>query len=1466
MISQAFELPLTSAQQGIWLGQQLKPKSSMYNTAEYLEFKGEFNQGIFEQTATYVLQNTTALNTAFILKNEQPVQVNIERKEALATKMVFLDLSSSLGDDNSVSEHLSLFLKQPLDITKGQNYRHLLLKLASDHFIWALCIHHIATDGYSFAMLATAITDNYKGLLNTGFNSKLPFGDYTQIQDEDEAYKDSKYYIQDINYWRELFETVKTVRSICPVATDISDDHIKSTASIISSEFHIISELAKYHGTSWSDLIVTMVASLIHQYTGLSQTVIGMPISARMGSVAADIPCMTMNIVPVVFDFSNASSQAELLKETSQQINQGRRHFRARYEVLKQNLGRNKDNKKLFAPVVNIIPFERRLYLSGCDISAHTLSAGPVEDLSFTFVKQADDSIKLALYANPKNYSQPLIDALIQDFLISVSNVDMTLSKPLSIDIKRISYVAAAELPRNSFATHSVLTRIYQRAKLAPAEVAIKAHETQITYCQLIDKVSRQAANIWELGIEKQQTVALVIPRSEQAITHMLAVLLLGHRFVFIDPEAPLKRNLLVLQDANPALVIMYPFINNTMREAFLNFHCIDTPALELTNANVDVAHLWLSQERHNHSAYLIYTSGSTGVPKGVEISYSALNDFALAASLDYKIDHNDVVLQFAPLHFDACIEEIFVTLSVGARLVIRNDEMITSPALFLEQCNTWQISVLDLPTAYWHELALATEAQALTLPDSLKTIIIGGEAVQPERILNWRKRFGTQVKLLNTYGPSEATVVATFADLSTDLNANLIGLPLTGRQLAIVDPQLNILPKGETGELLLLGASLSDGYLGLPDKTAECFIDLPLNHRKHNVRAYRTGDKAKIHPCGNVEFLGRIDCQIKISGYRIEPGEIEQAILALSGIKDAVISIYKQQHQQYICAHIISDLKKWQQPELRKALAGSLPAPMLPNKVMMHEHFAKTPAGKIDRNALNQLANTEQVNTIVSHELSEFEQVVAGVWRQVLGINSIAANDDFFLIGGQSLHSIQVANRLSILLKREVPVSLIFNNPTLSGLAKSIDSETSLNQADENNNFILMQQDINTFSRNLNPNKHQTKTDHKVILLTGATGFVGAQLLKYLLDTTQAEIKCVVRANDQQHAMERLIEGFQAQELTGFCPERITPLCLDLASNSLGLTPGEYKLLAQQVDCIFHNAAQTSVVRDYQSLRESNVLPTANLLQLASINGVAFNHISTIAVSSNDTLKEDFVPIHSGLKDGYQQSKWVSEALVEVAQKNNYPVNVYRLARVTGGVSQGFINRKDLVWSIIRSGLNNQVLPDLQVEEPWTPVDTIAKFIVTHGIKQSGKGVFNLTPEHKVQVNQLFTWLKALSFDFELINLPAWCQVIKTQGTEEDQTILSFFEQAKLTDNHDKKIDVSPCINSKFVAQLTELNIQLPHIDKNNFCQYLKYGISHNLVPLPSFDLPLTMKAFLNTENNQTNLSVNQQEAANEF
>jgi nonribosomal peptide synthetase MxcG len=1458
---------LSAAQMGIWLGQQVNPHSPMYNAAEYIELRGEFNSELFKQALRLVISEAVALHIIFEQTSSGPVQKFV----AADWHLIHQDFSQASAPMAQAREWMLNDLATVTDIARGPLFAQALLKLGEQHYYWYQRIHHIASDGFSFALLTQKVAEQYTRLVNadtfhdSAAKNGLPFASaitaFNKVLTEDQHYQQSPAYLNDKEFWNNYLSNQCPPRSLSPLLAPIADLAIRMSTLINSQQVEQLKTIANRLAVNWADLLIAQVAQVVYQNTGAHETTFGIPVMGRMGSAALRVPAMVMNIIPLRINFSDASSLAQLTQHISQQIKKTRPHSRYRYEQLKRDLTKLSSEQRLFGTVVNIMPFDRPLEFANCSAQLHNLSAGPVEDISFSFVLNHDGSLRFDLDANPNRYSTNELQTIQNEFLAVLNTTAKNSSRPLTLNRDKLSWLEGAKYIQHQKDTSdfnhadSVLKDIYQHIKTTPHAIALQIEARKITYAELGRKVSQCVRSLYDAGIKNNTVIALALTRSENAIITALATLLTGNSFVFIDTKAPITRNQLILRDAQPALLIgTQDYISgndeflreNHIRHAFednINEQAIDE----------DWETRWKMANTIHGTAYFIYTSGSTGTPKGIIISHNALAEFVASADDAYGITPQDSVLQFAPLHFDACIEEIFVTLARGARLVLRNESMLESMPRFIAQCDAWHISVLDLPTAFWHELAFACVTTDIALPPTLRTIIIGGEAVLPERVAQWRERYGHQVALLNTYGPSEATVIATYANLTH--HAISIGQPLNNRAVVVVDHDLRLLPKGESGELLLLGGGLGDGYLHLPQKTAASFIELNLPWFSLPQRAYRTGDRVNINRNNCIEFIGRLDDQLKISGYRIDPLEVEAALVGLDDVQEAaIVAITQANGTKCIVAHIVSNTA-YDVTRLRTVLKDQLPAPMLPSAVVMHEALPKNSSGKIDRKQLL-LRSDINPDSVPHTPASAQQKIIIDAWQDVLGHYDIQLEDDFFLLGGSSLQTIQLANRLAIQLQREVPLTLIFQHPTVAGLSTALFPDTHTAQVNDIQHS--MREDCLAFELALPVNKkgNSASQDVKNILLTGATGFVGAQLLHQLFEQTTATIMCTVRAEDETLALLRIKKALEQQGLPCADVQRIQIVLADLEKPELGLTQSQCIALANKVDVVIHNAAVTSVMRDYHSLRAANALSTGELLKLAAVKAIPFHLISTIAVappaSIATTLPEDFVSAHSGLQDGYQQSKWVAEQMVAIAQQKKYPVNVYRLARVTGSANSGYVNPKDLVWSIIQTGIRNGALPDLPITEPWTPVDAIARFIVADALANPGQGICNVTPARHVQLAQIYQWLMYAGFSFEILPVTDWCTKVKhnslVNGSIEDQAILGFFTQRKtmaeknhtqeMNAEHKNDFSMATISNKKCTTKMQALRLQLPDITPSLFERYLRYAIRAGLVHTPSLSI----------------------------
>ncbi|MCX4026889.1 amino acid adenylation domain-containing protein [Endozoicomonas sp. SM1973] len=1433
-------LQLSSAQYGIWLGQQLNLNSSAYNTAECVEIAGPLQEEAFKQAVYQVLQETQALRLSIIQQADNTPRQSIQ--PLAGWSLAVIDFTSQNNPQQAAKQWMSNHLKEAVDVSVGPLYYPALLKLGANQYYWYQRIHHAVIDGYGFSLIIKRVADLYTATVNQVSPVSKPFGCLTKVIEEDLSYRNSSRYEQDKLFWQQQMASLSRVATFSQSTSTISQDFIRYEASIDPSLVKTVEMLAKKLGVSWLDVFVAIFAVFISQYRNqFEDIVIGLPVMNRLGSHAIRVPCMQMNIIPLRIQIDANDSFSTVVMKVSEKIRLTKKHQKYRYEDMKRDLGLLGGDQRLFGPVINIMPFDNNLNFGEYKAEIHNLTAGPVEDISFgILVPGQGQGMRLNVDANPVCYNEKTIQGLSQDYLALITRLT---ESPEIIVCNQSQSVQLLNGGESLVANRTVIQLIADSVKQYGDKSAVIHEGVGLTYNELND-YAHLIANLVTSKTRfdnKNPLIAILLPRSIDAISSILGVLMAGAGYLPLDPEWPALRIHEVLEDAQPDLVITYScyqeqLTGNIRKVLFLNEY-IRSPI----ESSAEVVQ-WLTPKTELDSvAYVIYTSGSTGKPNGVAISHGALANFVTAAAQCYGVDNKDSILQFAPLQFDASVEEVFLALCTGGSLVLRTEEMLNSIPQLLSDCAKHKITVLDLPTAFWHELTLSMTWE--NIPPTLKTVIIGGEAALPERLACWQNQVGCSVKLLNTYGPTETTVVATFADISKvdpDNQPLSIGQPLPGVKAVILDSQLQ--PTAGEGELYLLGRSLANGYLNRPELNQRRFINLDC--LPGHPKAYRTGDRVKLNENNELIYLGRIDDEFKISGYRVNPAEIENILIKQPSIQDAaVVGQTLTNGSKRLVAFVVL------QPHLqitltseaiRHILLEEMPPAVVPSAIKLVSQLPKTTSGKIDRKQLQSIFQQEESTQKTTVTVTPLEKTILGIWSDVLGQTALSPQDDFFKIGGQSLQTIQVANRLGLELNQTIAVADIFKYPVAADLA-AILLNSDLNKTTNKEAVLALGDHIleeEYVAKNLN--KVVINSHPKKILLTGVTGFVGAQLLHKLLKHTSAEIYCLVRANNKQQAWERIKAALTQQQLAVNEDEsRIIPVISDLSRPLLGLEEQEFDWLANECDAIYHNAAVVSIVRDYTSLRDVNVLATKELLKLAASNRVMpFHHISTQAVAAPpaimDELPETFINYHAGLIDGYQQSKWAAEHLVQQAGKRGLPVSLYRLGRVTGAMETGYVNKQDFFWRIIHASIPIKAIPQINVEEVWTPVDFVADAVSRISLAQTtGPRVFNLALDRKVLLSNLFQWME--EFGYQLTSLPLfdWKTQVKKYANDEDLAVVAFFDM-RSTDGVNKSTEkkiANKIANQKFKEEINKINLIQPAISKELFFKYLKFAIKNKLI-----------------------------------
>lgn len=932
-----------------------------------------------------------------------------------------------------------------------------------------------------------------------------------------------------------------------------------------------------------------------------------------------------------------------------------------------------------------------------------------------------------------------------------------------------------------------------QQVKKTPDAIALVSGIHHYNYQALNHQANQLARYLQKVGVQPETLVGICVERSPIMVVALLAILKAGGAYVPIDPTYPRERVELMLEDSQLSVVLTQQQHVSDLPNCKAPLVCLDTDWSTIVQEQATNLETTVTGE---NLAYIIYTSGSTGKPKGVMIEHHALANFVQSIGRHYEITATDRILQFASISFDVAVEEIFVTLTQGATLILRSQEMLRSIPAFLETCQAWRLTVLNLPTAFWHKVC--AEFPQVQIPDCVRLVVIGSERAIPRWLTTWKQYAPEKTRLINAYGPTEATVGSTLCDLAgphavDTANSRIlpIGKPIDNVQTYLLNSELQAVDVGITGELYIAGAGLARGYLNRPDLTTLRFIEIQ-HENQGQIRLYKTGDLARYREDGHLEFLGRSDHQEKIRGFRIELSEIETVLEQHPTVQQAIVvaredSPGNKRLVAYIvlasplCADDLPDqANRRVVSHLRSYLKGKLPNYMVPAAFMLLNHFPLTPNGKVDRRALPTPTTARPaLEEAYVEPRTQLEQALAQLWSDILGITDIGINDNFFELGGDSLQTTQLISQVEKKYQVVIPLLDFFRIPTVAGLAILIQQvRTDRQRPTEHMNLQQLQAQV-VLDASIQPQGpvEITTTQPQSILLTGCTGFVGAFLLHELLRQTQAKVYCLVRVQHLSEVPQKIRITLERyfDSATAYL-SRIIPVIGDLTQPKLGLTEQRFHALANSVDTIYHCGANVNLLYPYTALRNTNVGGTCEVLRLASFGKPKrLHYLSTLDVFESVARmgvrvfhEQDSIELGQGISGGYAQSKWIAEQLVKRAAERGLPVCIYRPGMVTGHSESGHSNTADMFCRFVKSIIQLQQAPDLDLMLDMTPVDYATRAIVQLSLQPEQLGqTFHLVNPNPIHLSQLVDVLRTRGYLIRQVPYLQWQATLKQEPND---------------------------------------------------------------------------------------------------
>ena len=1037
------EIPLSFAQQRLWFIDQFEGASAVYNMPASVRLDGVLDHRALTRTFNEIVRRHESLRTSFGSVEGQPVQII---SDAMPAALPLLDLTE-LDQAARAAELQRLTheeAQRSFDLSRTPLIRLSLVRLSETEHVVLVTMHHIVSDGWSIGVLVKEVAALYEAYTNGRESSlaELPvqYADYATWQ---RGRLQGEQFEQELNYWRrqlggELASLELPADRPRPAVQSYRGGHVEfALSSELTEELR---ELGRRENATLFMVLLAAFQALLQRYTGQEEIVVGTPVAGRERPETEGLIGFFVNTIVLRGDLSGDPTFVELLHRVRETTLEGYAHQEVPFEKLVEELQpqRSLSHSPLFQVLVSYLTNPvQELRLPQLSASLLETKTGTTKfDLSLE-LREASDALAATINYSADLFDRETIERMVQHFQALVTAITSAPQERLA----RLPLLASAERQRlliewndtaSAYPIHDSINQVFERQVVkTPGAIALSFANERLTYHELNQRANQLAHHLRGIGVGVETLVGICMERSVEMIVGLLGILKAGGAYLPLDPEYPQQRLQLMLEDAGVSPVLTQQSLSAIFADQQLRVIHLDTAWSEIAKASEQNL---ANEAGGDNLAYVMYTSGSTGEPKGVSVMQRSV--LRLVKETNYvELGPPQRVLQLAPLTFDASTFEIWGPLLNGGQLIVMSpgppslEEL--GATLLAEEINT-----LWLTAGLFHQMV---DAQLDQL-QHVDQLLAGGDVLSPEHVRKFLNASHAK-HLINGYGPTENTTFTCCHPMNghTELNGSVpIGRPISNTTVYVLDDEQQPVPTGVVGELCIGGDGLARGYLDRPSLTAERFIPHPFSSTP-GARLYRTGDRVRYLRDGKIEFVGRLDHQVKLRGFRVEPGEIKHVLEQHSQVREAEVIVRGTGNDKRLVAYVVSD-GSVSNSDLRDFVSARLPRYMVPSAFVTLDEMPLTPNGKIDRRALPEPDVTE---------LSEFvaprtptEEIVAGIWSRILDVERVGLHDDFFQLGGHSLLATQVVSRLRETFRVEVSLRALFGNPTVIALSQIIENE----------------------------------------------------------------------------------------------------------------------------------------------------------------------------------------------------------------------------------------------------------------------------------------------------------------------------------------------------------------------------------------------------------------------------------------
>ena len=1304
---------LSYPQKLIWYSEKLYPNTSLGNNAGTFRVKNGLNFEILEKAVNIFLQKNEGARLRLVEKDGEPRQYVSNYKPYRLDRLDFTK-SGDLSDFYAWEENTNY---KPFALIDSDLFYFAMIDLPNGESALYLKQHHTISDGWAVLISYNQIFEYYSLLKSDSIVPEIDKPSYLEFLLNEGEFETSEKYIQQKEFWDKQFETVPDFIYIKNRKTGSFSTKAQRKGVVISTELSKqINSFCREKDLSLFSLFFAVLAVYISRITSKTDLSLGTSILNRLSAKERETVGMFVNMLPIRLNLSIESSFELFARSFTSKWklilkNQKYPYLLFLHSFKKNNNVQNEIFDVTFSyqnAMVNINPslgkFKTRWHPNGYQTNALNIFLNDREG-GESYILNFDYLVDLFTEEEINRMGRHLLN-MVEDAINNFSKKLFELELLSEAEKHKLIYDfnnTAVDFPRNK----TVHQLFEEQAAKTPEHIAVVFEEEKITYCELNQKANQLAHILRSKGVKPDRIVAIMTERSIEMVVGILSILKAGGAYLPIDPEYPEDRILYMLEDSQTDLLLTQRHLaEKVIKMAWKgNILEIDNTLL-YKESNMPLQNI----NKPTDLVYVIYTSGSTGKPKGVMVEHRSLINLINWHLMFYNINGLDNSTQYASLGFDASVWELFPNLIGGTTIYIVGNEEKFNINHLNEFYNKNNISISFLPTQV-SEQFMKIENR------SLKKLLTGGDRL--------RNSFDTKYEVYNNYGPTENTVVTTSFSLKNKIKTESIpiGKPIFNIKVYILGDKNLLQPIGIPGELCISGVGLARGYLNQPELTAEKFVTNPFIPEE---RMYKTGDLARWLPDGNIEFLGRIDNQVKIRDFRIELGEIESRLLECPQVKEAVVIARDDSgDNKFLCAYYTGE-KGLDISELRNHLLKWLPEYMIPSYYIYLENMPHTINGKIDRKKLPKQTEDSVVKQEYIAPRDEIEKNLCIVFEKILHINKIGIDDDIFKLGSDSLLLIQVVGSL-FKYQWNISIQDFYSYPTIRSISALIRGE--IKRDEKEGNIIIFQRKVDNNQKNTNFNTK--KAEYHNILLTGSTGYLGIHLLDTLLQTTNAVVYCMIRGKNIQEAESKLLSklDFYFNDKHGkILSKRINVIKGDITIPNLGLSEIAYKEIGEKIDTVIHSAADVQHSGDYRKISDINVEGTRYMARFTFEFGKIMHYISTLSVSGDYVVRHnekkplftenDFYIGQNYLEQVYVRSKFEAENFLFFEMEKGLNASIYRIGNLSERYSDGKFQlniRRNLIHNIIKSILESGVFPSqiFNEEIEFTPVDFCAQAVV---------------------------------------------------------------------------------------------------------------------------------------------------------